>query len=571
MSNYDLQSQLNQLQSELRELERYNAELRGELSAIERGVSRAQQNLEDYNGYIRGTLDQCNNTMASSHQRVIDAIEIQGEIERLYKRFKQVELANKKIRAANNVKYYDFENYRTVRKIVQGIMDNLDVNLVSNKTITKSVEVQHLQIPDYWLTCVLISVMAWKNDDRELAERAIARAIKLDKKSSCVFYMLFNLRMEREEAALKWFYTYQECELKGSDQRTFLLLFSLVSSSVTEHLGAHAKQEIDTFIRKIIDANAKASGYHEEEHINQIRHYFDRMKTSDPLNYVLLKKHCAEFNQLSENMRCARNNKNILEFILRTVNVPTEQKNLFLKNYIDELIASPNQMEQDIYDEIAYNELVIHYEGDVETARAEFDAEQTRKANDLNLIAEMIDWIYEKDSRDVNAQTRYNMFVLSKHIQEAAADLYVEDYRSRRCTKQHVTIGTYASEVDFEKRDDALQNISEFFAGKRDEALSAIKSWSAYVGFGIGAAAIAGAFFAGYWLFAGAIIGIGYGGFTLLSNHSQKKQLEQHCIESIKFTDDTMLQLFDEYDKYQQEFDEYDQYYDRIREELKKL
>ena len=40
MSNYDLQSQLNQLQSELRELERYNAELRGELSAIERGVSR---------------------------------------------------------------------------------------------------------------------------------------------------------------------------------------------------------------------------------------------------------------------------------------------------------------------------------------------------------------------------------------------------------------------------------------------------------------------------------------------------------------------------------------------------
>lgn len=156
MSNYDLKSKLNQLESQLRQAERVNAELRGELSTVERGVSRAHKDLEDYNDKIRGTLDSCNGTMTSSHQRVIDAIEVQGEIERMYVRFKQMELANKKIRAANNKKYYDFANYRTVRKIVQGIMDNLDVNMVSDKTITKSVEVQHLQTPDYWLTCVLI-------------------------------------------------------------------------------------------------------------------------------------------------------------------------------------------------------------------------------------------------------------------------------------------------------------------------------------------------------------------------------------------------------------------------------
>lgn len=62
----------------------------------------------------------------------------------------------------------------------------------------------------------------WRNDDKELADRAMDRAIKLDKKNSAIFYMLFNLRMGREEAALKWFYTYQECDLKGSDQRALL-------------------------------------------------------------------------------------------------------------------------------------------------------------------------------------------------------------------------------------------------------------------------------------------------------------------------------------------------------------
>ncbi len=45
MSNYDLQSKLNQLQGELRQAERVNAELRGELSTVEQGVNRAHRDL----------------------------------------------------------------------------------------------------------------------------------------------------------------------------------------------------------------------------------------------------------------------------------------------------------------------------------------------------------------------------------------------------------------------------------------------------------------------------------------------------------------------------------------------
>ena len=63
-----------------------------------------------------------------------------GEIEVLYTRFKHVELANKKIRECNNKNTHDFANYRTVRKIVQGIIWTTDVQMVSDKTITKSVE-----------------------------------------------------------------------------------------------------------------------------------------------------------------------------------------------------------------------------------------------------------------------------------------------------------------------------------------------------------------------------------------------------------------------------------------------
>ena len=571
MSNYELKNKLNQLESELRQAERVNAELRSELSTVERGVSRAHKDLEDYNSKIRGALDSCNGTMTSSHQRVIAAIEVQGEIERMYVRFKQMELANKKIRAANNKKYYDFVNYRTVRKIVQGIMDNLDVNMVSDKTITKSVEVQHLQTPDYWLTCVLISVMAWKNNDRELADRAMARAIKLDKKDSAIFYMLFNLRMGRDEAALKWFYTYQECDLKGSDQRTFLMLFSLVSKTLVDNVDDSTKNEVFAFIKKVIDANMRASGYSEADIVDQIRRYLNRMQPSDQLEYSMLRKYCTEFDRMSAIMMQAKNNIGILEFILRTVNVPVEQKNTFLKGYIDELIATPNQAEKDVYDEIAYNELVIRYEGEVETAKEVFSAEQTKKANDLNLIAEMINWIYEREAQDVNGQIRLNMFTLTKALQEQAVDAYVEDYRGRHKVTHSVTIGEYSTDVNFKREDEEYGKVTSYFNQKRDEAIAAIKNWKAFVGFGVGAATVVGAFFAGYWLFAVALIGAGYGVGVLLSNKSQIKHLEQKCSESIKATSDTLQQLFVEFNKYQAELDEYDSYYDRIKNEFSKI
>lgn len=571
MSNYALQSQLNSLEGELRQAQRINSELKGELSTVANGVSHAHSELEGYNDKIRSTLDNCNGTMNASHQRVIDAVALQGDIEKLYVKFKNVELANKKIRAANNKKYYDFANYRTVRKIVQGIMDNLDVQMVSDKTITKSVEVQHLQTPDYWLTCVLISVMAWRNDDRELAERAMTRAINLDKKNSSIFYMLFNLRMSREEAALKWFNTYQECELKGSDQRTFLMLFSLVSKTIADNVDERTKNEVSSFIQKVINANMKASGYNEDEIIARIKGYFERMQPADQLEYTFLRKYCGEFDQLTSIMMQAKNNINILEFILRTVNVSAEEKNTFLKNYIDELILSPNQVEKDVYDEIAYNELVIRLEGEVETAKAQFSDEQVKKANELNLVAEMIDWIYEKDSQYVNGQIKLSMFSLTKMLQEKAVASHTESYRAAKKANYQITVGEYSTIVNFKREDEEYQKVNSLYEQKKDEAVSQIKDWTAYIGFGVGAAAAIGSFFVDFWLLIVTLGGLGYGIYTILTHKSQKKQLEQTCAENIKAVSDILQKLFEEFKQYQKELDEYDSYYEKISNEFSKI
>lgn len=571
MSNYELQSKLREVERELARVQQINNELRAELSTVVNGVNSAERTLTDYNNVINNTLNNCNSVMQSSHQRVIEAYEIQGEIEVLYARFKNVELANKKIRECNNKKYYDFSNYRTVRKIVQGIMDNLDVRMISDEVITKSVEKKHLQTPDYWLTCVLISVMAWKNHDKELADRAIARAISLDKKNSAVFYMLFNLRMERENAALKWFYTYQECELKGSDQRTFLMLFSLISKTLNETVDEEMKTEIFDFIQKVVAANAKASGYSEEDVINSVLRYLKRMEPAEQLEYKLLRKYVTEFDDLTSLMMQAKNNINILEFMLCVLNVPVEQKNAFIKTFIDELINRPNQVEEQTYEDIEYNELVIRYEGDVGRAKEAFDKEQQRRHKELNLIAEMMAWIFEKDEEGVSGQSRLSMFLLTKDIQEKSVAAYVENYRSARKNTHSIRIGDYSATADLTDEAGETAKIERFFTEKKDKAAGEIKNTTAYICFGAGVAAAVGSIYAGMWLLALALGAILFGVFALISNNSKKKQLEQTCSENIKNTTEVLKNMILEYKQYNEQLDEYDEYYDRITEEFRKL
>ena len=571
MDLYDLRSEVNRLERELSEVEAINRELQNELATISYGVSSANDTLQKYNQHIQTTLQNSDNMMHSSHRRIIDAIALQGEIEKLYVRYKNIELANKKIRAANDKKYYDFSNYRTVRKIVQGMMDNLDVNMVSDRIIAKSIERQHLQTPDYWLTCILISVMAWKNDDKELADRAMARAVSLDKKHCSIFYMLFNLRLERNEAALKWFAVYQECEQTGSDKRTFLMLFSLISKTIDESVNENICDQITAYTNSVILSSAQAEGYSEADIVAKIRDNYARLQPSAQLEYATLRKYCNTADELANILRKAKNNINILEFILKTVYVPSEQKNYFLKGYIDDLLAAPNQAEESVYDEIVYNELVIELNGDVAMAKEQFELKKQQAKDDINLISEMVNWIYERDSQDIKGQMRFNMFVLTKDLQQKAVEAYSEEYRSRKPSDIPITINDYSTTINLGREKDEAKKIETHYINSRNRALSAIQDWKAYLGFGVAALALVCAFFLGFWLVAVTAVGIGFGVFILLSNKSQRSQLELSCKDNIRVTTDILQKLFLEIKQYQAQFDEYDAYYDRIIIELNKI
>lgn len=571
MSNYALKAEVSRLESQLREIERENAALRSEISSAVNSVNQAERELSNYNQHIRDTLDNASGSINNSINRALSAYELQGQIDQLYTRYKAVELANKNIRALNNKKYYDFNNYRTIRKIVQGMMDNLDLNMVSDDVIYKSVERQHLLTPDYWLTSVLISLMAWKSDDKTLADRAIEVAFKLDKKNSSIFYMIFNLRMDRNDAAVKWFLEYQKCELKGSDENTFLMMFSLISKTLTDKVDDETSRMISDYIHRLILECAEKEGYSEEDIIGFIRQKMTNLARTESYELPTLSKYCKDYSTIRRMLDLANNNYNILEFILRIVNVPVAERNTYLKEYLNELLAKPNNVEIETYNQIEYNELVIRLSGDVETAKAQFAQELERRQAEFNIIETIISWVYDFGNEDINGQMRLNMFTLVKTLQDKAASSYFKRYRSMFKNVHPISIQDYSTDADFTNKGKESGKVEDYYQDKQKQALSTVKNLGAYIAFGAGAACGVAAFFTSLYLLMGLGIGGIVGAGMLISNKYKRKNIILQIQTQKEGVLEILHKLYEEYGTMNELYRGYDEISGRITEEIAKL
>lgn len=571
MSNYELKAKVNRLESQLHEIERKNDQLRSEINSTVNSVNQAESNLTDYNQHIRSSLDNATGVINNSINRALDAYELQGQIDKLYTRYKCVELANKKIRALNDKKYYEFNNYRTVRKIVQGMMDNLDLNMVSDAIIYKSIEKQHLMTPDFWLTSALISIMAWKSDDKVLADRAMDVAFKLDPKNSSIFYMIFNLRMDRNQAAVKWFLEYQKCELKGNDEHTFLMLFSLISKTLSDNVDDETSRLISDFIHRLIVECAEKEGYSEDDIVSFIQHHMRNFMRTESYELPLMAKYCGDYGNVTRLLNLASNNFNILEFILRSVNVPIAERNTYLKEYLKELLAKPNDVEIDTYNEIEYNELVIRMSGDVEGAKARFEESLSHREENFNIISTIIDWVYDFSNEDINGQMRLNMFTLIKTLQEKAADLYFSKYRSMYKAIHPVNIFDYSTDANLANESGEISKIESFYQDRRREELATVKDLSAYIAFVVGVACGVAAFFVHLLLLVGAGIGAVMGAGIIISNKYKRKNIILKIQTQKNNVLDIMHKLVLEHEKMKELYTGFDGVSTRILEELAKL
>ena len=186
----------------------------------------------------------------------------------------------------------------------------------------------------------MLSIMGWKTDRKDYSDRTIANSFKLDPKKTCVFFMIFNLRMAREEAALKWLAVYEQQGIKGEDYETFLMMFSLISKTVYENVSTKTRTRIETFVDKIVKESIENENFSEDSVTSMICNYLSRTKTRQDFDCPAIRKYTDAYEYLVETLSLAQNNESILDWICTIVNPKTDEHNAYLKHYMDIFVSS---------------------------------------------------------------------------------------------------------------------------------------------------------------------------------------------------------------------------------------
>ena len=563
--------EISRVQSQIAEQRNINYELRTELGELTSGINQASDHWQKLTQFINGTLQTGAARVADSHEIALRAYELENEIEKMYALYKQMEKANKKIRECKNRIYYEFANYRAVRKIVEAMLNNIEVSFVSDSTLTKAIEKKHLQLPDYWLTCALLAIMAWKRDDKTMAEKTLERACKLDLKNSSIFFFAFHLRMGKLTTALKWFQSYQQCEHTGEDQLNILILFSVAANTLREEIDDSLTNAVSLYIDQMMQEQLQTEGYSEQEVVSRITACLSGLQTHEAIDYPVLCKNTKEKDYLFYEMNAARSTIAYLDFIKKTVHVTDDSKKNYLNDFIDDVIRRSNAAEKDVNNEIVRNEYIISYQGDVESAEKTYQEYLAHKENQFDIIREMIEWIYHPD-QNVGASERMRMFIMTKALNQMAVEAKVNEYRSRFKYVLEAKIGDYETSMDFNAHEAERQKVDEYFRAKEQELLSMVKLWPAFVFFGIAVLALVLTIIVKQPIFiVGTVFGVLAGVLKILLSNRKKSKISKDCAIEAENTKGIVDSMFDEFSRYVKEYQENDAHYNEILSEFEVL
>lgn len=594
MSISSVESAISQVRSEISEIQSEINRLNNEITAIGISASAATTKLINTRNDVENCMVNSRDALTYANAAIDRTRIIQLDLRELYLIFKEMETANKNIYQLNNRLYFEFGTYSKVRKIVRGFMDNLNFDMVSNETIYKTLEKQHLQTPDYWLTCALLAVMFWKEDNKEKAEQAISEAIKLNDKMTYIFFMLFNIKIKRFKPALKWFECYKQCEKIGKDNDTFLMLLSAIDVRINneEALDESTAAFVNYVKEQVTKDKDMVNG---DSLIDIITNYFSRLDVAEAMNYPNIRRYIPRAPYMAESLSKAKNNQAILEFIEDKNKVHRDEINRYADKYIDEMIDVPSEPEREIREQIEYNEMIIAAVDELKATdeKSHLSVQEFRdyamtKVKEkvehdnsvMNTDLELVNWVFVKNNIYVNSLTNWNMFALINDYVKAGYDAYTSSYRKMHQSSYDVVINDFSFTTRFKNIDTDINIKNRFMEQKLANRLKTVKNIGAILMFIFGGLSVIGGIllafvlqtpvspFLGYVLLAVGLILILCGVVNLISNASKRKKIIKNTEDERIKLDGIIKDLYDEMKQYNQEYDNADKISNTIVDKL---
>ena len=203
-----LVEEYNALVEEYNALVSENAQLRQELKVSTENVYVLSQNANVVGNSVYKRVSALQKYIGSTEMDTSQVLEAIKELTEQYFTYKALAEAAKMLTKYTDEYNTKYKYYNELRRITLGYIIGVDAGIISDEGSRKKVEKAYLENTEYWLAYCTMAVMLWKSDEKEAAYRALEKSLKMNYQSSCLFYMLVNMRFKRLDAARKWYVNY---------------------------------------------------------------------------------------------------------------------------------------------------------------------------------------------------------------------------------------------------------------------------------------------------------------------------------------------------------------------------
>ena len=444
---------------------------RADLSLIERSLSN-----------LAGSIDYVNNRV----DQVDDNVKIvYNEVEKLANEFREYvemqSLANRKAEAKMNLSAIrdklkdNFGHYDVVRRTATGILQVNDLAIVKSSMLSHVTEKQMIETPNYWLTPCLVALSAWINDDKALAERALAEGIRRNDEKTSLFFGLICRRIGRESSSLKWFARYLEAQDEEKlDRKAVIVLDAFASGLLGNDTENFVYQQIQEWM-----SNLEAKPGFTEKQLDNWKNAINSKRV--PLQkglYPYLEKYSNTWDNLKDVLEGANLNNDLYEYFKKVFEQKEETKKLKveLDKILDSLVTEFDEEELPLKREEQFEELVVKYNGSESRANAQMALEKSVYDDYRDFMQLLTDASMNPEESKSSVATQKFATALSRNSIVTAFNDVVAQNRMNVPYEIEINVDTFNDKTqDGEDEEEILDRFEKLVEQEKQTELSKVK------------------------------------------------------------------------------------------------
>ena len=353
------------------------------LNADLRGLENSLMNVADGMGAMAETVSNVSNYVSMVDSKVGSVTSEVNSLSRKIDTFMAsiegttaVTNAKQSLMLANQELDKKYRYYDIVRKQTTGTLQAVDLNTIRPETLTKLAEDIVLRTPNYWLGRAYIAIVSWINNNKELAERTLNDALRLDDENTSLLFFLIHMRLNRVNSALIWFNRYLQMQ---DPMKMDFKIVNVMNSMISGIYGLDAKKLLLLNINKWIDELNSKAGI-KEQSVNSYLDFINNKKDAINIDNSLYPNLALgpSWSLIKENLKVSYLNHELLKYFN---DIFEQRENVIPKRIeqidlmLEDLITNYDKEESVIRKDILKNNIIIEENGNLEKANKRIEDE----------------------------------------------------------------------------------------------------------------------------------------------------------------------------------------------------